>query len=602
MDRSKSLVTSLALRGGIAWATLLSLTPAWAESRYVVDLTEGASSVLQVTLESSCLAFPCDFVLPAWSATYQIRDFSQFIGLVHAETSAAEPLDLRKVAPSRWRVESSPNPKIRLTYKVRADRDGPFGAAVRSDRATMNLAQLLIYAEKQREQPAYLGFTGAPKDFREALALPKNNDAYWAPSYDRLIDTPVLLADFKDSQFEVAGKSIRVVAYGAGAGGRIGALKNAARKIVEAAVSLMGEAPFDEYTFVYVFSERDGGGMEYRDGTLIFGPADCPACGMEELTAHEFFHLWNVKRIRPQSMEPVDFSRPVPSPSLWFAEGISSTYASYLLASAGLATERDLLNRLEDRINQYEARPARLMQSAEESSIDAWLEGNPAYNRPDRSVSYYLKGELIGHLLDLEIRGRTNNRRSLDDVLRRLNQDYALRGLAFDDTQTLIDIATDTAGSDMTSIFDELVRTASPIRWDSYLKHAGLHLESMTATQQDVGFSLADPPGHGVVVSAITVGGSAERAGLRIDDRLLEINGRRVLGGAEAALKQLQSATTANSTMLVEREGLRIALSLKADKQVKVVHRVVSLAQVNETQQLIRDGWLHRTTTAAQER
>jgi predicted metalloprotease with PDZ domain len=584
---------------GAAYLVVLFLAPAagTAESRYAIDLAESKSSILRVSLDTACASLPCDFQLPAWSATYQLRNFAQYVGPVRAETADGEQVELRKTGPSRWRIASAPQQAIRLTYDVRADRDGPFGSQARSDRVTVNLPQILLYAEAERDKPAYLKFENVPKGFREALALPHWGGYYEAVSYDRLVDTPVLLADFKEDAFQVGGKSIRVVAYGPGAGRRMGALRGTARKVVKTAMDLMGEdSSFEGYTFVYVFAHAAGGGMEYRDGTLIFGPADCPTCRMDELTAHEFFHRWNVKRIRAASMEPVDYSRPVLSPSLWFAEGVSSTYARFLLAAAGITTERDMLSRLEERINQYESRPARLTQSAEESSIDAWLEGDPSYHRPDRSVSYYLKGELIGYLLDLEIRGRTENRRSLDDVLRRLDQDYAQQGRLFDDTRGLIEIASDVADSDMTAVFDELVRTASPIDWDHYLGRAGLHLERISRTWRDSGMSLASPPGEGIMVSMITPAGTAEKAGIQVGDRLVEIDGQRVIGSSEAVLGQLRDEDNPGS-VTVDREGAKLTLPLRSIEKLETVHRVVSLARITAAQQLVRDGWLNRQTS-----
>ena len=121
----------------------------------------------------------------------------------------------------------------------------------------------------------------------------------------------------------------------------------------------MGELPFDDYTVVYVFSDILGGGMEYSNGTVIFGPADCGTCSMASLTAHEIFHLWNVKRIRPRSMEPPDFAQAQPSPSLWFAEGVTSTYARYLQAMAGMLPPQQMESEFEELMNDYRARPAR---------------------------------------------------------------------------------------------------------------------------------------------------------------------------------------------------------------------------------------------------
>ena len=192
--------------------------------------------------------------------------------------------------------------------------------------------------------------------------------------------------------------------------------------------------------------------MEYRNGTLIFGPAKCADCSLSNLTAHEFFHLWNAKRLRPASLEPLDHARPMPSPSLWFVEGVTSTFAEFIRLRSGAATGDEFLSRLGKRISRYRARPARLEQSAEQGSVEAWLEGYPEYGSPQRSVSYYLRGELIGYLLDLSIRRRTKNRRSLDDVLRLLNERYAVKGRFYDDTDAIEQAVSAVAGSDMSAV------------------------------------------------------------------------------------------------------------------------------------------------------
>lgn len=595
MVNHTSRKTTLAIRSLVVWAVLAASSLASADSHYTVDLADGASGILHVAMRTECAAYPCDLELPAWSATYQIRNFSQYLGPVRAEAADGDEVAIRKVGPSRWQLLSAPSPEVIVRYNVRADRDGPFGAAVRADRATLNLAQVLMFVRGQREESAHLHFTGVHQQFREALTHPTRDGEYFAPSYDRLVDTPVLLADFEETRFEVGGKSIRVVVYGPNASDRVSSLRRIARKVVKAGIDLMGDAPFEEYTFVYVFSDRGGGGMEYRNGTLIFAPTDCTSCGLDELTAHEFFHLWNVKRIRPASMEAVDWSRPVPSPSLWFAEGVTSTYAQYLNLAAELRTGQGLLGRIEELINRYEARPARLVQSVEESSIDAWLEGSAAYHRPDRSVSYYLKGELIGYLLDLEIRGRTQNRRSLDDMMRQLNSEYAQQGRYFGDTMGLIEAASTVIDGDMGEVFDALVRTATPIDWDHYLGLAGYHVEQMPATRRTVGLSLANPPGTGVVVSVVTLGGAGEVAGFRVGDQLATINGQRVVGGTAAALSTLEM-TDRVSTVTVRRDNLEIPLQVKARHHKVIEHRIVSLADVRPAQSLVRDGWLSRTT------
>src|SRR5262249_13177615 len=149
---------------------------------------------------------------------------------------------------------------------------------------------------------------------------------------------------------------------------------------------------------------------------------------LPNVTAHEFFHLWNVKRIRPQSLEPLDRTREMWTPSLWFAEGVTSTYASYTLVRAGLWTKARFLQDLSTQITELQSRPARRWQSVEESSLITWFDKYELYNGPEMSISYYNKGQLLGFSLDIVIRDRTDNRAGLDDVMRAMNEQYAHRG------------------------------------------------------------------------------------------------------------------------------------------------------------------------------
>ena len=220
-------------------------------------------------------------------------------------------------------------------------------------------------------------------------------------------------------------------------------------------------------------------------------------------------------------MEPVRFDEPIPTPSLWFVEGVTSTYAEYLQISAGLAGPNSLPGRMERLITEYESRPATRTQSAEEAGIEAWFERYPEYGRADRSASYYLRGEIIGHLLDLEIRQATGNRASLDDLMRRLNRDYAAHGKPFEDLEAIVRLASEVAGSDLRAVIERLVLTAEPVDWQRFLGHAGYQVVEEEVVRAEAGMTLSNAAGQGVVVSEVVAGGPAESSGLRLGDRLL---------------------------------------------------------------------------------
>ena len=291
------------------------------QTSYVIDLAEVRSHWLTVEMETRCASAPCEFQMPVWSATYQVRDFAQHVYDLRAETSAGRSLVARKLNPSRWVLATDGDETVRVTYRVLANRPGPFGAFAGRQYTSLNLAQVLIYPVANRQRPFTLRFTHKPRRWKMAIALPQRGSKFEARSYDRLIDTPVHLANFRETKFHHWGRPIRLVAYGDPDAYSLEALKATARKVVAAATEIMQEAPFSSYLFVYRFSDDPGGGMEYRNGTSIFVPKPCVGCDVSALTAHEFFHLWNVKRIRPRSLEPVDFTQPNYTPSLWFSEG-----------------------------------------------------------------------------------------------------------------------------------------------------------------------------------------------------------------------------------------------------------------------------------------
>ena len=568
------------------------------QTHYVIDLADVGSHRLSVEMKTTCASPPCEFQMPVWSATYQVRDFAQHVYDFSAETRDGQPISSRKLNPSRWSLGTEDGEPVRVTYRVLANRPGPFGAFAGREYAALNLAQVLIYPVENRQKPFTLRFTHKPRRWKVAMELPQRGGRFEAPSYDRLIDTPVHLADFRETTFHHWGRRIRLAAHGDPDAYDLDALKTMAESIVAEATAIMEEAPFPSYTFVYRFSDDPGGGMEYRNGAGIFVPKPCLGCDVSALTAHELFHLWNVKRIRPQSLEPVDFTRPNYSPSLWFSEGVTSAYAQYLRLQSGLLDPDSFLKHVSRLIGDLERRPATRAQSAEESSIDAWLERYPGYGDPNRSVSYYLKGELIGYLLDLTIRYRTANERSLDDMMRFLNREYAQQGRHFDDTEGLEEAASRTAGADLSTEFDLLVRSARPIPWERYLAFAGLRLSSDPRPSVDVGLSLSNPPGLGIVVASVEAGGPAEKAGFEVGDRLLRVNGRPASGAVETLLDAFEEAAGRAVRVRVHRDGSHRVLKVRPKRKGEDVYQIVELPGASEQQRAVRDGWLRRGPVA----
>ncbi len=429
---------------------LVGAAPARATIRYDVSLAHPERHQFHVTM--TVPDFHADNVtvqMPAWDALYQIRDFGARVSDFRAADAAGNSLPVRRLDKGTWRVESraasaAGSAEIRIQYTTFWDEPGPFDTQLNSEHAFINLAMILCYVPERRGEDDAVHFADVPRDWRTAVELPPGKAApggadydapnFIAPNYDALVDAPVEIGQFEEWSFtgggQGTGRTIRVVYHGE----RVDhdALTRMLAQIVNYETTMMGGAPFPEYTFfLHVGPNYGGGGMEHANCTAI--SVDNFA-QLASVGAHEFFHLWNVKRIRPQTLEPVDHTREMYTRALWFAEGVTSTYAAYTLVRTGLWSHAQFLADLAKQINELESRPARAWQSAEESSLDTWLDKYSLYNRPEFSVSYYNKGQLLGVALDIAIRDATDNRVSLDDVLRRMNREYAERGRYYDDS------------------------------------------------------------------------------------------------------------------------------------------------------------------------
>ena len=418
----------ICLLGCFVLLAFLGSPAATATIHYRVSLAQPDQHLIRVTMTVPAVRSDLVVQMPAWNALYQIRDFAQRVQHVRARPeSDAQPLPVAKLDKQTWRIAGRGT--ILVEYAVYWDEPGAFSAQLNSDHAFLNLALVLFYVPHRREEDVRVEFADLPRDWRVAVALDARSPvSFAARDYDALVDAPVEMGTFEEFSFEANQARIRVAVHGSH---NRASLQDSLRRIVAYQTQLMRDVPFREFLFLFHFGQGGGVGMEHANSTAIFlGAGSDPA----SISAHEFFHLWNVKRIRPQSLEPVNYTQENWTRALWFAEGVTSTYGDYTLLRAGLWTPGEFYAHLVAQFRQLASRPAHRWKSVEEASLDAWLEKYPLYNRPDFSISYYNKGYLLGVLLDILISDATDNRASLDDVLRHLNEEYAKRGRFYNDS------------------------------------------------------------------------------------------------------------------------------------------------------------------------
>ncbi len=535
--------------------------------------------------------------IPAWNALYQIRDFSSHVQQVEAFAGAAKA-PIEKVDKQTWRVAGQGT--ITVRYATYWDEVGPFAAQLNSEHAFINPAMVLLYVPNRRAEDVQLDLPDVPEPWNVASASRTliesmggaRNFILYGSSYDVLADGPIEAGRFEEFELGGVSPSISVVIHGDGWKKRH--VEEELKRICEYEIKLMNGAPFEHYTFIlHVGKGAGGGGMEHANSTAIGIPSDEYLSGV---AAHEFFHLWNVKRIRPSTLEPVDFTKEQYTRALWFAEGVTSTYGAYTLVRSGIWNKERFYADLGEQISELESRPANKWQSAEQSSLDAWLEKYPLYNGPEYSVSYYTKGQVLGVLLDVLIRERTDNDKSLDDVLRAMNTDFAKQGKTYRDSLDIRLEAEKVAGGSFEEFFRDYVAAAEPLPYQQVLVLAGLELRTTEHKRAVLGFSAERESGGTATVRAVDDGNPATGSGLRPGDVIVNWNGGDVPRSLARWVRDRQPGETVR--VRIRREEKERTLDFKLGEEKELLYQVAEDPHASGKARQIREGLLHGVTQA----
>lgn len=587
-----------------AWLTGLGLflaclfaAPLHATIRYSVSLARPEEHVFHVAMEIPGVQREVVVRMPAWNALYQVRDFSHHVMQVRATDSSGQGLDIVKLDKQSWRIAGQGTLFIR--YDTFWDEPGPFASQLNREHAFFNPAMLLLYIEERRKEDVTMTVGDAPPGWRIATPLAANATSapagpweFAASGYDTLVDAPVEAGRFQEFFLPGIEPQVRVVVHGDNWGR--GELTRTLTRICSYETELMGGAPYRQYLFLlHIGGGAAGawGGMEHANSTAIFVPSGESAKGV---AAHEFFHLWNVKRIRPQSLDPVDYTREQATRSLWFAEGVTSTFEAFTLVRTGLWSKTQFLDDLGEQITELGLRPASRWQSAEEASLDAWFEKYPLHNKPEFSVSYYNKGQILGLLLDILIRDATENRASLDDVLRTMNTDFGEKGRSYRDSEDIRLVIERVSGRSFEDFFRRYVAGAEGLPYKDVLAKAGLELQAKERKRAALGFQVAPGPQAGMMVSLVESKGAAERGGLLEGDQILRWNGQTPPGGLLSWLGGHQPGEPLR--LRVRRAAHELELTFPLGEQIEIVRQVAEISKPGPREKMILDGLLRGTT------
>jgi predicted metalloprotease with PDZ domain len=571
-------------------------------TEYFVSLADPVSHLAHVSVRIPGGEGKRTLNMPVWNALYQVRDFAANVERVRAQDSLGAPAEVRNTKTSEWEI-IAPAGCVVVSYDIHLDNPGPFGSTLNADHGFFNWAMVLMYSPFLRTQPLSIRLLDVPPNWAlrdlhviGAAAPGKASQAVGvAQSYDALVDSPVEVGAFRESIFREDGATYYVVVDGNPADYDMMKLDEMLRKITHAAVDWMQDRPYDEYTFLYHFPRGFGaGGMEHAYGTAIDVNAERlrnDLLPVANVTAHEFFHLWNVKRIRPQSLEPVNYQDVNNTRALWFSEGVTTTVSDILLARAGFIDEATYLQRVGAEITELQRRPAHIWQSAEESSLDAWFEGIAFYRSPERSVSYYNKGDIVGILLDLRIRELSAGKKSLRDLFQWMNNHYAKQHLFFPDSAGVQEAVENITGQSFAEFFGDYVAGAKEISYGEFFQFVGLRLNVKTTESATPGFTTTSNIAGQPEVLHVEFGSEAQQAGIVTGDRIIAVNGSPANTYLDETLSQMRPGTTVRLS-IATRKGKR-EISLRLGSRAELLYELQDLPAVTPEQRAHRAAWIH---------
>ena len=571
---------------------------------YTVSMPKPYTHMLEVEMRVQRAAGPnLDLLMPVWTpGSYLVREFERHVQDFVARETGGRELAWDKTNKNTWRIRTNGARDVTVTYRVYANELSVRTNELNDQHAFWNNAALLMYPNGQIGAPSTLKIV-PPLGWKIATGLPEvsgQRNTYSAENFDILYDSPVEVSNFKLITFDVKGIPHRIVIDGEG-NYDPERMRRDVQKIVETEAALMGGLPYKNYTFILHLRSTGGGGLEHLNSTALGYPrfgfrTDAGWKGFLGLVAHEFFHLWNVKRIRPDALGPFDYTGENYTKLLWVAEGITDYYSQIMLRRAGLISDKEYLNNLAQSFRGLQNTPGRLVMSAEESSFDAGIK----YYRTDENsinsqISYYDKGAILGALLDLEIRRRSRGAKSLDDVMRYLLTEFYGKGRNYtpEDFQRICE---QMAGGSLEQFFAKYVHGREELDYNASLEAAGLRLDTgrVTNPAERKAYLGADlgQEGERLVVRRVLSGGPAYEQGLNTGDQIVALDNMRVGSneGFNARLAEKRPGDVLHLTVF-RSDDLR-TLDIKLGERVEGDYKIVQLAQATPEQKRLYQDWL----------
>lgn len=565
--------------------------------------------------------------MATWTpGSYLVRDYSRHVEEIVAFVPGSEPrreLVIEKSAKNRWRIDNPERGPVAVAYRVYCREMSVRTNWVDESFAMLNGAPTFLGWVNELDRPHRVTLT-LPEYWERSISGlandPDQPEAYIAVDYDTLVDSPIVAGNPAVYRFEVGGKPHYLANVGEGGIWDGARSAEEVKKIVEVQTEFWGEIPYSKYVFLNVIAEA-GGGLEHRNSTLMLTSRWNSRVPERRrrwlgLVSHEFFHTWNVKRLRPIELGPFDYEREVLTPSLWIVEGFTSYYDDLSLVRAGLMTEKQYLEVLSKTIGRVEKTAGRRIRSLALASQDAWIRHyRPDENSRNTTISYYSKGALVGLLLDAEVRRATSDERSLDDVMRLAYSRYS--GAQGYTPEQFYACASEIAGRDLSAWFGHTVESTRELDYGPLLAHYGLRFadpgrrkekkaesaaeesETPEPTPGWIGLVTRETDGR-LLVSRVDRDTPAYAAGFNVDDEVIAIDTYRVLPGEWSdRLKQYSPGDRA--AVVIARRQRLLTIDITFEKEPVDPWKIEIDPDASPEAKEARRRWLHLPDDAAKE-
>ena len=538
-----------------------------------------------------------DVKMPVWTpGSYLVREYAKQLQDFGAAGSEGTKLTAIKIAKNHWQIQTDNSTKIIISYRMFANELTVRTNHLDATHGYFNPAALCFYVPGYESSPIEITIIPPHPDWRITTPLPEmSNKTFLADDLDTLIDSPFEIGSQQVYDFTVLDKPHQLVVWGEGNLDPRIAIADI-KKIIEVEANIFGGLPYEKYIFLLHLSPAGGGGLEHKNCCSLLYPrfnfqGEEKHNRFMQLVAHEFFHLWNIKRIRPIALEKFDYEGENYTPSLWFSEGTTSYYDLIIPRRAGIYDDKEFLAELSKEITRFMTTPGRLVQPLSESSFDAWIKlYRPDANSSNSQMSYYLKGEMVTLLLDLLIRDRTQGTKSFDDVLVTMWEQFGKTEIGFTETQ-LKNIIESIASEDLTEFYNRYIHGVEELPFNEYLAPFGIELQAVAAHTPYLGINVKTEHGREAIKS-VASNSPAQLAGIDAGDELLAIDGFKVSADKlNDRLKIYQVGQQINLTIFHADRLMTVSVTLSAPQPQQ--YHLRSLEHPDDLQRQLFKAWVN---------